>query len=289
LETFQGIDHSKCRECDTDLFKNPDADFIGVMLECYCILCPDCVDSFKNKVAEIKEGQSFECPFCQQKERENYVELFQPRYLDLTTRRLEQIKKKSCRKLIHRYEGPSSKTNTLIQSLIQSRNEDKTDPDSTKPPNKSVIFTAWTTYLDLIEIALEDNDFKYVRLDGRMNRQARKRSIEQFNTDPETTVFIATIGTGGLGLNLTIANTVYIMEPQWNPAAEAQAVDRVHRLGQKREVRCIRFVVRDSIEPGIHMMQKKKLDLAELSMSKRKLDKVETAKERLMNLVSLFK
>ena len=79
------------------------------------------------------------------------------------------------------------------------------------------------------------------------------------------------------------------MEPQWNPAAEAQAVDRVHRLGQKRDVRTVRFIVEGSIEGGMVEMQKKKLDLAELSMTKKKLDRKETAKERLMNLVSLFK
>lgn len=152
----------------------------------------------------------------------------------------------------------------------------------------SVVFSSWTTHLDLIEIALKNHSHIYVRLDGRMTREARDKSMRVFREDPSIRVMLVSIGAGGLGLNLTTANKVFMMEPQFNPAAEAQAVDRVHRLGQDREVTIKRYIMEKSFEEKMLVLQNKKKALADLTMT-RKRNKSEDSKRRLEELRSLFR
>ena len=153
----------------------------------------------------------------------------------------------------------------------------------------SVVFSSWTTHLDLIEIALRNHSHQYVRLDGRMSRDARDKSMRVFREDPSIRVMLVSIGAGGLGLNLTTANKVFMMEPQFNPAAEAQAVDRVHRLGQDREVTIKRFIMEKSFEEKMLVLQEKKKALADLTMAREKKSKGEATKQRLEELRSLFR
>lgn len=128
-----------------------------------------------------------------------------------------------------------------------------------------------------------------MRLDGRMPREARNRSLTTFDHDPDVRVILVSIGAGGLGLNLTKANKCFVMEPQFNPAAEAQAVDRVHRLGQTREVEIKRFVMDGSFEEKMLDLQRKKMALADITMSREKGTKEQAAKQRLEDLRSLFR
>jgi SNF2 family DNA or RNA helicase len=161
-----------------------------------------------------------------------------------------------------------------------------------EPPIKSVVFSGWTAHLDLIQLALSENGIKYTRLDGKMSRTARSAALDAFRDDSSIIVILVSITAGGLGLNLTTANKVYVMEPQYNPAAEAQAVDRVHRLGQKREVKTVRYIMKDSFEEKMLELQDKKKKLASLSMDnegRSRMDKTEAARKRLEDLRSLFK
>lgn len=122
-----------------------------------------------------------------------------------------------------------------------------------------------------------------------MSRRNRAAAINDFTNDPATTVILVTIGAGGLGLNLTVANKVFVMEPHFNPAAEQQAIDRVHRLGQTREVTNVRFIMRDSFEENMLKQQEKKVELADLAMTRKKLDRAEAAKAKMESLKSLFR
>lgn len=122
-----------------------------------------------------------------------------------------------------------------------------------------------------------------------MSRDARDKSMRLFREDPNIRVMLVSIGAGGLGLNLTTANKVYMMEPQFNPAAEAQAVDRVHRLGQDREVTIKRYIMDDSFELKMQDLQKKKMKLADLTLAREKRSKEEQTKMRLEELRSLFR
>lgn len=153
-----------------------------------------------------------------------------------------------------------------------------------------MVFSGWTSHLDLIQIALEDNKFSFVRLDGKMSRTQRGVALDTFRDDDSVRVILVSISAGGLGLNLTTASKVYVMEPQYNPAAEAQAIDRIHRLGQTREVTTTRFIMAGSFEEKMLELQRKKQNLADLSLNHGKLDnKHEAAKRRLEELRSLFK
>lgn len=143
--------------------------------------------------------------------------------------------------------------------------------------------------MDLIGKAFDEHSIKFVRLDGSMSRPARSEVIDQFRSNPEIEVIIISIAAGGLGLNLTCAQKVYVMEPQFNPAAEAQAIDRVHRLGQKKTVTTVRYIMDDSFEDKILELQRKKMDLANLSMTGKLTNKAAVTKQRLEDLASLFK
>ena len=157
------------------------------------------------------------------------------------------------------------------------------------PPIKSVVFSGWTSHLSLIQIALEDNNIPYPCLDGKMSRPQRTAALGSFRDDPSITVILVSLTAGGLGLNLTTVSHVYVMEPQFNPAAEAQAVDCIHRLGQKRPVTTTRFTTSGSFEEKMPELQRKKQNLADPSMSKEKLNRGEAVKRKLEELRSLFK
>lgn len=90
--------------------------------------------------------------------------------------------------------------------------------------------------------------------------------LRVFRTEPDITVLLATISCGGIGLDLTVASRAYIMEPQWNPMSESQALDRIHRLGQDKEVKTIRYIMRGSWEKNVQKMQRRKEELADLTL-----------------------
>ncbi|KAI1770677.1 P-loop containing nucleoside triphosphate hydrolase protein [Hypoxylon cercidicola] len=102
--------------------------------------------------------------------------------------------------------------------------------------------------LDLLELALHQAGINFTRIDGQKSFKLRVASLAQFNEVDNCTVMIATIGSIGEGVDLTAANHVHLMEPHWNPMLEAQALDRVHRMGQTREVFTTRYLTPGSIE-----------------------------------------
>lgn len=264
---------------------------IGYMTPCFHIVCNACIDTYKAQIDQVAQGQNqVDCPVCQQHIRTSYFPLKQGDIKDeVDSRAAPKSKNKNNRP--ERYSGPHTKTKALIQDLLASNQESSLKPH--EPPIKSVIFSGWTSHLDLIQIALEENGIRYTRLDGKMSRSARGSALEVFREDPSILVILVSISAGGLGLNLTTANKVYVMEPQYNPAAEAQAIDRVHRLGQKREVETVRYIMNDSFEEKMLDLQEKKKKLASLSMDSEgkasRMDKTEAARKRLEDLRSLFK
>ncbi|MCJ1355965.1 MAG: hypothetical protein MMC33_005959 [Icmadophila ericetorum] len=263
-------------------------EIFGHMLPCYQCLCTYCYKDFKQMLEQhFADENHFVCPFCEQYLRKQDFALRQNDLEEAEDAKASASENPRQAKKLGQYGGPHTKTIALIHCLRSNNQESRQKPH--EPPIKSVVFSGWTAHLDLLQIALEANEIKYVRLDGKMTRSARTASLETFRDDPRVTVILVSITAGGLGLNLTTASRVYVMEPQFNPAAEAQAVDRVHRLGQKREVINTRFIMRNSFEEQMLKLQRKKQNLADLSMNRGKVDKAEAAREKLAELRSLFK
>ena len=152
----------------------------------------------------------------------------------------------------------------------------------------SVVFSCWTRTFDIVGPELRANAINFVRLDGTLSAPRRSSVLHMFRTNPEIKVLLATISCGGIGLDLTAASRVYIMEPQWNPMSESQAIDRVYRLGQKKEVVTIRYIMKNTWEEEILKLQEKKQELADLAVNHRDISKVDLSQKRLKYLKDLL-
>ncbi|MEZ6065765.1 MAG: SNF2-related protein [Planctomycetaceae bacterium] len=127
--------------------------------------------------------------------------------------------------------------------------------------HKSLVFSQFTSMLALVRQQLDERGIRYAYLDGKTRN--RKEVVEEFQGDPECKVFLISLKAGGLGLNLTAAEYVFLLDPWWNPAVEAQAIDRAHRVGQTRQVFAYRLICRDTVEEKILELQKQKRELAD--------------------------
>ncbi|POR33393.1 DNA repair protein RAD5 [Tolypocladium paradoxum] len=171
----------------------------------------------------------------------------------------------------------SAKVAALISHLRTLRRE--------HPKMKSVIFSQFTSFLSLIEPALSRANITFLRLDGTMAQRARAAVLEQFTEKKGFMVLLISLRAGGVGLNLTSAGRVFMMDPWWSFAVEAQAIDRVHRLGQEDEVQVKRFIVKESVEERMLRIQERKkfiaTSLGMMSDEEKKLQRIEDIRELL--------
>ena len=171
----------------------------------------------------------------------------------------------------------SAKIVALIQQLRSLRKE--------HPKMKSVVFSQFTSFMSLIEPALAKSSMRFLRLDGSMAQKMRAATIDEFRRSDKFTVLLISLRAGGVGLNLTDAKRVFMMDPWWSFAVEAQAIDRVHRMGQEDEVKVYRFIVKDSVEQRmLRIQERKKFIASSLGMmtdEERKLQRIEDIKELL--------
>jgi SNF2-related domain/Helicase conserved C-terminal domain len=128
--------------------------------------------------------------------------------------------------------------------------------------HKALIFSQFLGMLALIREKLKALDIKYEYFDGSTTAVERERAIQSFQRDESCRVFLISLKAGGVGLNLTAADYVYIVDPWWNPAVEQQAIDRTHRIGQTKNIFAYRMICKDSIEDKIIQLQEKKRVLA---------------------------
>jgi superfamily II DNA or RNA helicase len=147
--------------------------------------------------------------------------------------------------------GTSAKLDVLLSHVEEILDEG----------HKALVFSQFTTLLGLVRQQLDARGIRYAYLDGRTRDRAAR--IAQFQTDPGCRLFLISLKAGGTGLNLTAAEYVFLLDPWWNPAVEAQAIDRTHRIGQTREVFAYRLVAEDTIESKILELQARKRALAD--------------------------
>jgi SNF2 family DNA or RNA helicase len=153
--------------------------------------------------------------------------------------------------LDEKQRAPSAKFDVLLPQLEEVLSED----------HKVLVFSQFTSLLSLLRKELDKQRVDYAYLDG----QTRDRGaiVERFQNDPDCRLFLISLKAGGLGLNLTAAEYVFLLDPWWNPAVEAQAIDRTHRIGQTRQVFAYRLIARDTVEEKVLELQQTKRDLAD--------------------------
>jgi SNF2 family DNA or RNA helicase len=150
-----------------------------------------------------------------------------------------------------RAEEPSAKFDLLMARLREIADEG----------HKALVFSQFTTLLGLLRPRLEEAQITYEYLDGRTRDRASR--VARFETDDSCRVFLISLKAGGVGLNLTAADYVFLLDPWWNPAVEAQAIDRTHRIGQMKHVFAYRLIARDTVEEKIAELQGSKRELAD--------------------------
>ncbi|KAI9740245.1 MAG: DNA helicase rad5 [Cirrosporium novae-zelandiae] len=173
--------------------------------------------------------------------------------------------------------GGSAKIAALLSHLLRLRRE--------SPRTKSVVFSQFTSFLDLIGPALTREDIPTLRFDGTMDQKSRASVLNRFRESEEACVLLLSLRAGGVGLNLTDAKRVFMMDPWWSWSVEAQAIDRVHRMGQDQEVKVVRFVVGGSIEGRMLKVQDRKKFIASslgmMSAEEKKAGRIEDIRELL--------
>ncbi|ORY78180.1 SNF2 family N-terminal domain-domain-containing protein [Protomyces lactucae-debilis] len=154
-------------------------------------------------------------------------------------------------------KGESTKLSELLKILHASHRKDTT--------TKTIVFSQWTKFLDLIEPQLKTAGLAFTRIDGTMTVKQRDAAINRLGKDPKTTIMLASLSVASVGLNLVMANQVILCDPWWAPAVEDQSISRVYRLGQKRPVTIYKLVMSDTIEERVLAIQERKREMAKTS------------------------
>ncbi|KAF2216250.1 hypothetical protein CERZMDRAFT_33552 [Cercospora zeae-maydis SCOH1-5] len=171
----------------------------------------------------------------------------------------------------------SAKISTLTTTLKRLKKKE--------PMTKSVVFSQFTSFLDLLAPALTASNIAWLRFDGSMSQKERAKVLAEFAERPKFTILLLSLRAGGVGLNLTCARRVYMMDPWWSFAVEAQAIDRVHRMGQTEEVEVTRYVIEGTIEEKMLRVQERKKFIASslgmMSEEEKKMQRIEDIRELL--------
>lgn len=131
------------------------------------------------------------------------------------------------------------------------------------PTEKTIVFSQFTSLLDLIEVPINQRGWKYRRYDGGMSSTHRNQALMDFTDKPEVNIILVSLKAGNSGLNLVAASQVIILDPFYNPFIESQAIDRAHRIGQQRQVFVHRLIVEGTVEDRVLALQDKKRKLIE--------------------------
>lgn len=249
-----------CKLCD-DPAEEP------IESKCHHTFCRLCITEYTESWSG--DLSALECPVC-------HIGLS----IDLTgpaivpTRQIEEVSSSTSKNsIINRINmsggwHSSTKIEGLVEELYKLR--------SNKQTIKSIVFSQFTSMLDLVEWRLNKAGFQTVKLQGSMSPTQRDAIIKHFMSTPSVEIFLVSLKAGGVALNLCEASQVFILDPWWNPSVEWQSGDRVHRIGQHRPVKITRLIIQDSIESRIVELQEKKT-----SMINATIDADDAAMQRL--------
>ncbi|XP_044482430.1 DNA repair protein RAD5A isoform X2 [Mangifera indica] len=221
-------------------------------------------------VEELRKGGDGECPIC--------LEAFEDAVLTPCAHRLCRECLLSswrtptsglcpvCRKVINRQDLITAPTDSRFTVDVEKNWVESSKivvllqelENLCKSGSKSIIFSQWTAFLDLLQIPLSRNKITFLRLDGTLNQRQREKVLKQFSEDSNILVLLMSLKAGGVGINLTAASNAFVLDPWWNPAVEEQAVMRIHRIGQKNRVVIKRFIVKGTVEERMEAVQARK-------------------------------
>ncbi|EEQ85034.1 SWI/SNF family DNA-dependent ATPase Ris1, variant [Blastomyces dermatitidis ER-3] len=182
---------------------------------------------------------------------------------------LSQLKKQAVRnaeakKEYIRYLNDNWVTSAKIEKTMETlRSIQSRIPEGDDQPEKTIIFSQFTTLLDLLQVPIEREGWGYCRYDGSMQPSERNEAVLEFSDSKDRTIMLISLKAGNSGLNLTVASQVIILDPFWNPYIEEQAIDRAHRIGQLRPVMVHRIFVKGTVEDRILELQDRKRALVE--------------------------
>ncbi len=154
--------------------------------------------------------------------------------------------------------GQTAETSSKVEALVEALS------DASADGHKVLVFSQWTSLLDLVEPHLRQEGIAFTRLDG--STRDRAAVVGEFQAEAGPPVMLVSLKAGGTGLNLTAADHVFLLDPWWNPAVEDQAADRAHRIGQDRPVMVYRMVAKDTVEERILALQEKKRAIADVAL-----------------------
>ncbi|XP_047317649.1 DNA repair protein RAD5B [Impatiens glandulifera] len=224
-EVVKDIKHGVNMECPICLEYEDDP----VLTPCAHRMCRECL------LSSWRLPSGGVCPLCRQNVKQSELIVCPSEKIDVDV-----------------YENwkESSKVNKLMDCLeIIGRNG---------CGEKSIVFSQWTSFLDLLEIPLKKRGIGFLRFDGKLAQKQRETVLKEFNQTSNKMVLLMSLKAGGVGLNLTAASNAFLMDPWWNPAVEEQAIMRIHRIGQKRTVSVRRFIVKDTVEERLQQVQARK-------------------------------
>ena len=261
LRQIQDESSGECPLCYEEPMNNP------AVTTCWHSACKECLG--KYIAHQIEKGETCRCFSCREeinprdvfevvKHNSSSASFEDEGDMYLADDAIVKPTKISLRR-IHPY-SPSASTSAKIAALL---NQLEALPRGTK----SVVFSQFTSFLDLIAPQLTKHGIAHLRFDGTMSQKVRAQVIRAFSaenaSDPKAPrVLLLSLRAGGVGLNLTAANRCFMMDPWWSFAVEAQAIDRVHRMGQTQKVEVVRFVTKESIEGRMLRVQERKMAVA---------------------------
>ncbi|VUC29297.1 unnamed protein product [Clonostachys rosea] len=232
--------------------------YLGHMFEDHCshVLCSECIEESAMPDSGL---QIRRCPMCVEWRRPQTIEgagsgagtSDEPGDVDMADAPVFRTSIDDDHDYYFSSEGHSTKMKKLVEDVATNLWE-----------TKSIIFSCWTRTLHLVSRYLREANIPFLCIDGNCPLQKRQENLEMFEKSNERPVLIMTTGTGAFGLNLTCANRIFIVELQWNPSVEYQAIARAIRFGQKNEVQVMRYIIRHTVEEDMRKQQQWKKHLA---------------------------
>ena len=230
----QAIEYNSCALC-----RDPPED--PVTADCGHTFCKMCA---MDLLSDDESAGTCQCPSCDA-----------PLSISLFSQQKIRVPKRNTKaSFLSKLDLDKFESSTKIEAL----REEIYDMLQTDPGAKGIVFSQFTSMLDVIWYRLEQTGIKCVKLSGAMSLKQREKVINSFSNDPSIKIFLMSLKAGGVALNLTAASHCFIMDVWWNDAMQSQAMDRIHRLGQFKPMKCVKFIIEGTIEERILKLQQKK-------------------------------